>query len=84
MKIFRLLSVAISLIAGLQDLKELLGRLAANDYAGAWADLKAQPVVLGILGRLSAEEQAACDLAGPLVMRALDAIIPEEKILAAM
>ncbi len=84
LKLFRMLSLARVLVNALAETKELLARLAKDDYEGAAAYLLAHPALQDDLARLPAEALAAAPVLLPLLLKALDRVLPEEQILAAL
>jgi len=84
MRLFKYLAMAMTLLTALEEAKGILAFLAADDYEGASAALLASPSLQDDLAKLPAEVQTAAPLLLPVLLKGLDRVIPEEKILAAM
>lgn len=84
MRLFRLIQVAITLLEALASLKELLQLLQRDDYEGARDFLLTHPQLQEELAKLTPDVKAAMALAGPAMMKLVDRLIPEEKILDAL
>ncbi len=84
MKLFRMLAIAMMVLKGLEKGRVLLEYLAKDDYPGATQYLLGLPELQDELQRLPAEVVAAAPLLLPLFLQALDRVVPEEQLLAAM
>ncbi len=84
MKLFRILSVAMMVLHAVEEAKEVLALLAKDDYEGASAMVLSHPALKEELDHLPAEALAAAPLLLPILLKALDRVLPEEALLAAM
>ena len=84
MRLFKYLAMAMTIMTVLEEAKGILAFLARDDYEGASAALLAVPSLQDDLAKLPAEVQTAAPLLLPVLLKGLDRVIPEEKILAAM
>ena len=84
MKLFKYLAMMTAVMNALEELKSVLALLAKDDYQGATTALLAIPSLQNDLQKLPAERQAAAPLLLPVLLEALDRVLPEEKILEAL
>ena len=84
MKLFKYLAMVAAVASVLEEAKGILTFLAADDYEGASAAVLNLPSLQEDLAKLPAEVLAAATLLLPVLLKGLDRVVPEEKILAAM
>ena len=83
LKWLRAVQTAIAVLSALLALKGLLEFLEQDDYEGGVDYILNQPALADEVRALPAEVLAAIRIGGPILLRWIDQLIPEEKVLAA-